>query len=84
MRKLVIPAAAALMAMSVSFAWAADVTGVIKSINANAHEIVLDDGKTYSLPQSIKMTDFKEGDKIMVSAEVQNGKNVVSKVEKTG
>jgi len=84
MKKLVIPAAAALMAMSVSFAWAGDVTGIIKSINANAHEIVLDDGKTYSLPQNINIMNFKEGDKVMVSAEVQNGKNVVSKVAKAG
>ena len=84
MKKLVIPAAAALMAMSVSFAWAADVTGVIKSINANAHEIVLDDGKTYSLPQNINLNNFKEGDKVMVTAEVQNGKNVASKVAKAG
>jgi Cu/Ag efflux protein CusF len=84
MKKFVIPAAAALMAMSVSFAWAADVTGVIKSINANAHEIVLDDGKTYTVPQSMKLSDFKEGDKVMVSAEVQNGKNVASKVQKAG
>ena len=83
MRKLVIPAVAALMAMSVS-AWAADVTGVIKSINANTHEIVLDDGKTYTVPQNMKLTDFKAGDKVMVSAEVQNGKNVASKVEKAG
>ena len=82
MKKLLIPAAAALMAVSVSFAWAGDVTGVIKSINANAHEIVLDDGKTYSLPQNINISTFKEGDKVMVSAEVQNGKNIVSKVAK--
>jgi Cu/Ag efflux protein CusF len=82
MKKLVIPAVAALMAVSVTFAWAGDVTGVIKTINANAHEIVLDDGKTYSLPQNINISTFKEGDKVMVSAEVQNGKNVVSKVEK--
>ena len=82
MKKLMIPAVAALMAVSVTFAWAGDVTGVIKSINANAHEIVLDDGKTYSLPQNINISTFKEGDKVMVSAEVQNGKNVVSKVEK--
>jgi len=84
MRKVIVPAAAALIAMSVSFAWAADVTGVIKSINAKSHEIVLDDGKTYTVPQSMKLSDFKEGDKVMVSAEVQNGKNVASKVEKTG
>jgi Cu/Ag efflux protein CusF len=84
MKKLVIPAVGALMAMSVSFAWAGDVTGIITSINANAHEIVLDDGKTYSLPQNINIMNFKEGDKVMVSAEVQNGKNVVSKVAKAG
>ena len=84
MKKFVIPAVAAVMAMSVSFAWAGDVTGVIKSINANAHEIVLDDGKTYSVPQNINISNLKEGDKVMVSAEVENGKNIVSKVAKAG
>ena len=84
MRKFEIPAVAAVMAMSVSFAWAGDVTGVIKSINANAHEIVLDDGKTYSVPQNINISNLKEGDKVMVSAAVENGKNIVSKVAKAG
>ena len=82
MKKIVFPAVAALMAMSVSFAWAADVMGVIKTINANAHEIVLDDGKTYTVPQNVNLSTFKEGDKVMVTAEVQNGKNVASKVTK--
>jgi Cu/Ag efflux protein CusF len=82
MKKFVLPAVAASMAMSVSFAWAADVMGVIKTINANAHEIVLDDGKTYTVPQNVNLSTFKEGDKVMVTAEVENGKNVASKVTK--
>ena len=32
------------MAMSVSFAWAADVMGVIKTINANAHSTLIGAG----------------------------------------
>ena len=83
MKKLLIPALTAL-AMSTSFAWAADVNGVIKSIDANAHQITLDDGKTYTVDQSVKLTDFKAGDKVMVSAEVQNGKNMATKIAKTG
>ncbi len=81
MKKLIIPAIAAL-AMSTSLAWSADVSGVIKSIDANAHQITLDDGKTYTVDQSVKLTDFKAGDKVMVSAEVQNGKNMANKVTK--
>ena len=83
MNKVVASAVAALFAMNVA-AFAADIAGTIKSINANAHEITLDNGKTYTVDQSVKLTDFKAGDKVMVSAEEQNGKNVASKVAKAG
>jgi Cu/Ag efflux protein CusF len=85
MKKLVVPAVAALMALSTSFAWAwSDVTGVIKSINVNAHELVLDDGKTYTVPQTINLSTFKTGDKVMVSTQIENGKNMVNKMTKAG
>ena len=85
MKNVSATAIAALFAMNMTAAWAwSDVSGTIKSINANAHEITLDNGKTYTVDQSVKLTDFKAGDKVMVSAEEQNGKNMVNKVTKAG
>ena len=85
MKKVVASAVAALFAMNMTAAWAwSDVSGTIKSINANAHEITLDNGKTYTVDQSVKLTDLKAGDKVMVSTEEQNGKNMANKVTKAG
>ena len=84
MKKVVASAVAALFALNLTAAFAADVSGTIKSIDAKAHEITLDNGKTYAVDQSVKLTDFKAGDKVMVSAEEQNGKNVANKVSKAG
>lgn len=84
MKKVVTSAVAALFAMNMAVAFAADISGTIKSINASTHEITLEDGKTYTVNESVKLTDFKAGDKVMISAEEQNGKNVASKVSKAG
>ena len=85
MKKLVMPAVAALMALNMTAAWAwSDVSGTVKSVNADKHEITLDNGKTYTVDQSVKLTEFKAGDKVMVSTEEQNGKNMANKVTKAG
>jgi len=84
MKKIAVPAFAALV-MSTSFAWAwNDVTGTIRNINAQSHEIILDNGKTYTLQGDVALGTFKVGDKVMVSTEVQNGKNMINKLSKAG
>lgn len=84
MKKLAVPALAALMAMNVSlaFAWS-DVSGVIKSIDMQKHELVLDNGKTYMLENTVNPATFKAGDKVRISTQVENGKNMVNKVTRT-
>jgi Cu/Ag efflux protein CusF len=83
MKKFTVPAIAALMALGANFAWAADITGVIKTINANTHEIVLEDGKAYQVANSVDLKDLKTGDKVTITAEVENGKNMASRVTKS-
>ena len=85
MKKFAVPALATLMAMnaSLAFAWS-DVAGVIKSIDVQKHEMTLDNGKTYMLENTVNPVTFKAGDKVTVTTEVQNGKNMVNKVVKTG
>jgi hypothetical protein len=83
MKKFTVPAIAALMALGANFAWAADVTGVIKTVNATTHEIVLEDGKAYQVANNIDLATFKSGDKVIITAEVENGKAMATKVTKS-
>jgi Cu/Ag efflux protein CusF len=81
MKKIAVPALAAMMVMSGSFAWAwSDVSGTIDKINAKSHEITLDNGQTYMLEKSLKMGDLKKGTKVTLSWEEQKGKNMVNKL----
>jgi hypothetical protein len=57
---------------------------VIKSIDAKTHELVLDNGKSYMLENTVNPATYKAGDKVTVTTQVENGKNMVNKVVKTG
>jgi Cu/Ag efflux protein CusF len=81
MKKMAVPALAALMVMSGSFAWAwSDVTGTIDKINMKSHEIVLDNGETYMVQKNVKLDSFKKGEKVTLSVENEKGKNMANKV----
>lgn len=81
MRKYTILALAGAFAMSTGAAWAwSDVSGTIDKIDTKAHEIVLDNGQTYSLEKKVRMGKLKKGEKVTLSWEEQKGKNVVNKV----
>lgn len=73
--------AAVLMSSLAAFAAATTATNTVKSIDAKKNEIVLNDGKTYELPKKFKTDGIKAGEKVMITFEVKNGKNVASKVE---
>ncbi len=57
---------------------------MIKSIDAKTHELVLDNGKSYMLENTVNPATYKAGDKVTVTTQVENGKNMVNKVVKTG
>jgi Cu/Ag efflux protein CusF len=50
-----------------SVAYAADATGTIKSLDTTKDMITLDNGSTYVAPMSVKLSDFKVGEKVTVS-----------------
>ena len=50
-----------------SVAYAADATGAIKSLDTAKDSITLDNGSTYMAPESVKLSDFKVGEKVTVS-----------------
>jgi uncharacterized protein (AIM24 family) len=58
--------AAALLGAA-SVAYAADATGKIKSLDMSKDMITLDNGSSYMAPKSVKLSDFKVGEKVTVS-----------------
>ena len=50
-----------------SAAFAADATGKIKSLDMTKNVVTLDNGSTYIAPKSMKLSDFKVGEKVTVS-----------------
>jgi Cu/Ag efflux protein CusF len=82
MKKLMLAAgAAALLAASSLAAFAADVTGSITAVDATAMTVTLDDGKIYALPQDFDVATLKQGEKVLISYEEQDGKLVITRVE---
>ena len=82
MRTLKIAAAAAALLAAISFAGAAEVTGSIKSIDAAAGTITLDNGKAYKLPATVKAADWKVGDKVKVTYDEKDGQLSVTDLAK--
>ena len=48
-----------------------DTTGVIKSIDAKAMTVMLEDGTTFHLPAGYDVRPFKVGEKVVVSWEMK-------------
>jgi hypothetical protein len=85
MKKLLIPIAAMLIAVGSSpgLAWS-HVSGSITSIDPNAHQIVLDNGKTYALQTDVDLTNLAVGDKVTLNTETKGKQHIVNKVTKSG
>lgn len=49
---------------AVAMATPTDTTGTIKSIDAKAISVTLQDGTVYMLPKAFKLADFKVGEKV--------------------
>lgn len=50
-----------------SFAYAADTSGTIKSLDTTKDMVTLDNGSSYMAPKGVKLSDFKVGEKVTVS-----------------
>lgn len=76
MRALFFPAAlAAGLALAPAAFAAQTTTGMVKSIDAKAHTVTLDDGTTYALPSSFKDKDLKVGEKVAINWDMKAGKH---------
>lgn len=73
--------AVACLSLIATEAGAADVTGIIRTIDPAANAITLSDGKQYAIGPTLKLDSFKAGDKVKVTFGVSGKKRMVSKVE---
>ena len=67
MKKLLVPAVAALAMVAASLAYAADATGNITKIDTATRSVTLADNKVYVLPATVDITKLKVGDKVKIT-----------------
>lgn len=83
MRKLVFSAAAIATLATVSIASAAvhHTTGKVKTYDATAMSLMLEDGTTFTLPKTFKNPGLNAGEKVRVSWDM-SGKNKIAETVK--
>ena len=64
-----------------SAAFAAEATGKIKTLDMAKAMVTLDNGSTYMAPKSIKLSDFKVGEKVTVSYSKSGDKMDVASIK---
>ena len=67
MRMLIGAVLATALMGAASVAYAADAIGKIKSLDMTKGMVTLDSGSSYMAPKSVKLSDFKVGEKVTVS-----------------
>jgi Cu/Ag efflux protein CusF len=67
MRMLVGAVLTTALLSAASVAYAADATGKIKSLDMTKDMVTLDSGSSFWAPKSVKLSDFKVGQKVTVS-----------------
>lgn len=73
--------AVACLSLIATEASAAEVTGVIQTIDPAAKAITLSNGQRYAIGPTLKLDSFKSGDKVRVTFGVSGKKRMASKVE---
>jgi Cu/Ag efflux protein CusF len=81
MKKVILPTIAAMLFAGASVAFAADATGAIKSIDTAKDTVTLDNGSTYVAPASVKLSNFKVGEKVSVNYSMSKGKMEASSIK---
>ncbi|WP_082555216.1 DUF1344 domain-containing protein [Devosia sp. Root635] len=91
MRKLIVPAIIALLAVAPGAAFAATsvptpageqtIAGTVKFFNSSAHSLELADGSWYYLPPTFKAPDLKTGDKVTVHWKMDGSAHDVTAID---
>jgi hypothetical protein len=80
MKKLIAAAIALPFIATAAFAAAQTDTGTIKKLSSAKGMIELSDGKTFSVPKSIKLAGFKANEKVTITYTMTNGKMLATSV----
>ena len=78
--KIVIAVCVAVLLVT-GIAFAGEVEGTIKSIDAGERVVVLDDGTKIWLGDGVGADDLKEGAVVRVSIEERDGKSIATRIE---
>ncbi|MEI9408791.1 DUF1344 domain-containing protein [Mesorhizobium salmacidum] len=83
MRKIIVSAAAAALLASGSVAFAAvkHTTGTVKTFDTASKSLVLDNGSSFTLPETFKDPGLKVGEKVRITWDM-SGKNKVAEAVK--
>lgn len=84
MKRLVASVFALAFALALGALQAGEVKGKIATIAADHQSFTLTDGSQYSLGEGVSMKGMKPGSKVKVMFETKDGKNVATKVSKSG
>jgi len=81
MKKVLGLALAALLGTGIASAWAEEVSGKIKTVDAVQRMIVLEDGSVIWIAEGIAIETLQEGKSVKASYEEREGKKVATSVE---
>ena len=73
MKRLLIPALAALMTLSASGVFAASATDTIKSIDTVTYTVTLNDGQVFTFPSDYDLSALKAGDEVEITFNATDG-----------
>lgn len=81
MKRVVVPVAVAAVLATSSIALAASQTeGRVKNYNMTGHQLTLEDGTLFYLPNNFSNDNIKAGTHVQITWEMQNGKHMASAV----
>lgn len=66
--------------MATTFAFGADATGAIKVLDAKTHTLTLDNGQVYAISPKLDLGSLWIGEKVTVTYQPQNGKNMATTI----
>jgi hypothetical protein len=73
-------AAVAVLLAAASPALADSIAGTVSSVDPNTRQIVLEDGKAYTVGPGVDLAAMRTGDKVVLTTETQNGVTVVDAI----
>lgn len=80
MRRVFLPSLTAIALLATTGAYAAHVTGAIRSVNPKSHLVTLHNGSVYHLPRSYNIGRLTPGEKVTITYHNQGGRHMATSV----